>query len=46
VSDIEKAKEAAEKAKAKAELAAMDMFQLDANLLSVDTKYTWNKTIH
>jgi hypothetical protein len=33
VSDLKKAKEAAEKAKAKAEPAAVDMFQLYANLL-------------
>ncbi len=46
VSDIMKAKEAAEKAKAKAELAAMDMFQLYANLVSLDAKYAWNKIVH
>jgi hypothetical protein len=44
--DLEKAKEAAEKAKAKAELAAQDMFQLNPNVLSVDAKYAWNKIIH
>jgi hypothetical protein len=38
VSDIKKAKEAAEKAKAKAELAAVDMFHLYMNLLFVDAK--------
>jgi hypothetical protein len=43
--DLEKAKEAAENAKAKAESAAQDMFQFYANLLSVDAKYTWNKII-
>ncbi len=38
MSDIKKAKEAAEKAKAKAELAAVDMFHLYMNLLFVDAK--------
>jgi hypothetical protein len=46
MSDLEKAKEATEKVKAKGELAAMDMFQLNANLLSVDAKYPWNKIVH
>jgi hypothetical protein len=46
VSDIKKAKEAAEKAKAKVELATADMFQLYANLLSVNAKYGWNKIVH
>jgi hypothetical protein len=46
VSDLEKAKEAPEKAKAKAGLAAQDMFQLYANLLSIDAKYMWNKIVH
>jgi hypothetical protein len=41
--DLEKAKEATENAKAKAESAAKDMFQFYANLLSVDSKYAWNK---
>ncbi len=45
VSDLEKAKEAVKKA-TNAELAAMDLFQLYANLLSVDAKYVWNKIIH
>jgi hypothetical protein len=39
VSELKKAKEAVEKAKAKAELAAQEMFQLYANLLSVDAQY-------
>jgi hypothetical protein len=43
--DLEKAKEAAENAKAKAESAAKDMFQFYANLLSVDAKYSWNKIV-
>jgi hypothetical protein len=37
--DLEKAREAAENTKAKAESAAKDMFQFYANLLSVDAKY-------
>ncbi len=40
--DLNKAREAAEKAKVKAELAAQDMFQFYPNLLSVDAKYAWN----
>jgi hypothetical protein len=44
-SDLEKAREAAEKAKVKAELAAQDMFQFYVNLLSVNAKYVWNKII-
>jgi hypothetical protein len=44
-SNLKKAREAAEKAKVKAELAAQDMFQFYANLLSVDSKYAWNKII-
>jgi hypothetical protein len=43
--DLEKAKEAAEKAKVKAELAAQEMFQLYENLLSIDAKYVWNKIV-
>jgi hypothetical protein len=42
VSDLKKAKEATEKATAKVELAAV---QLYTNLLSVYTKYEWNKII-
>jgi hypothetical protein len=44
VSDIKQAKEAAEKAKAKAELAATDMFQLNASLLFIDAKYNSSPT--
>jgi hypothetical protein len=40
--DLEKAREATENTKAKAESAAQDMFQFFANLLSVDAKYAWN----
>jgi hypothetical protein len=43
--DLEKAKEAAENSKAKAEPAAKDMFQFYTNLLSMDAKYVWNKII-
>ncbi len=46
MSDIEQAKEATEKAKAKVELAAADMLQLYLNLLSIDAKYVWNKIVH
>jgi hypothetical protein len=46
MSDIKQAKEAAEKAKAKTVLAAMDIFQLYANLLSINAKYPWNKIVH
>jgi hypothetical protein len=42
---LKKAKEAKENAKAKVESAAKDIFQFYANLLSVDTKYAWNKII-
>jgi hypothetical protein len=43
--DLNTAQEAAVQAKIKAELAANDMFQLYANLLSVNAKYTWNKIV-
>jgi hypothetical protein len=46
VSEIKQAHEAADKAKAKGEQAATEMFQLYANLLSVNAKYTWNKIVH
>jgi hypothetical protein len=46
VSDIKKVKEATEKTKAKGEPAAQKMFQLYTNLLSIDTKYAWNKIIY
>jgi hypothetical protein len=35
-----------EKAKAKGEQAATDLFQLYANLLSINTKYSWKKIVH
>ena len=40
VSDTKQAKETAEKAKARVELAAADMFQLYTILLSINAKYT------
>jgi hypothetical protein len=43
--DLKKAKKATEKAKVKSELAAQEMFQLYANLLSIDAKYAWNKNV-
>jgi hypothetical protein len=46
LSDIKQAQEAADKAKAKGEQAAMDMFRLYANQLLINAKYTWNKIVH
>jgi hypothetical protein len=46
LSDVKQAQEATEKAKAKGEQAAADMFQLFANLLSIDAKDAWNKIVH
>jgi hypothetical protein len=43
--DYEKTKFAAETAKNKPKAAATKMFQLYANLLSEDAKYTWNKIL-
>jgi hypothetical protein len=43
--DLKKAKEDAEKAKVKAELAAQETFPLYKNLLPIDAKYTWDKII-
>ncbi len=43
--DLEKAKFAAETAKNKKEATAKKIFQLYANLLSLDAKYLWNKII-
>jgi hypothetical protein len=43
--DYEKAKFAAETAKNKRKVAATEMFQFYANLLSADAKYTWNKIL-
>jgi hypothetical protein len=43
--DLKKAKEAAEKAKAKGESTAKEMFRFYANLLSADAKYAWDKII-
>ena len=44
--ELSSAQEAATEAKNRAEAAANDMFQLYANLLSVDAKYAWNKIVH
>jgi hypothetical protein len=46
MSDIKQAQEAADKAKAKGEQAAADMFKLYTKLLSVHAKYAWNKIVH
>jgi hypothetical protein len=46
VSEIKQAQEAADKTMAKGEQAAADMFQLHANIISGNAKYTWNKIIH
>ncbi len=44
--ELSSAQEAAAEAKNWAELSANDMFQLYANLLSIDAKYAWNKIVH
>ncbi len=44
--ELSSAQEAMAEAKGKADQAASDMFQLYANLLSVDTKFAWNKIVH
>ncbi len=44
--DLSSAQEVAAEAKNRTELAANDMFQLYANLLSINAKYTWNKIVH
>ena len=44
--ELSSAQEAAAEAKGKADQAANDMFQLYANLLSVDAKFAWNKIVH
>jgi hypothetical protein len=43
--DITKANAAVLESKTKADQAAADMFQLYANLLSMDAKYAWNKIV-
>jgi hypothetical protein len=43
--DLEKAKEAAETAKAKMEFAAKEMFRFYGNLLAAKAKYAWNKIL-
>ncbi len=44
--ELSSAQEAATEAKNRAEAAANDMFQLYANLLSIDAKYAWDKIVH
>jgi hypothetical protein len=46
LSEITQAQEAADKANAKEEQAAANMFQFYVNLLSVNAKYVWNKISH
>ncbi len=43
--EIKQAQDATEKAKAKAEQAALDIFQFYTNLLSINAKFAWNKII-
>ncbi len=44
--ELKQALEAVEEATTKCDKAAEDMFQLYANLLSVDARYAWNKIVH
>jgi hypothetical protein len=44
--ELKQALEAVEESTTKCDKAAKDMFQLYANLLSVDARYTWNKIPH
>ncbi len=44
--ELNSAQEAAAEAKNRAELAANDIFQLYANWLCINKKYTWNKIVH
>ncbi len=43
--ELKQALEAAEEATTKCDKATEDMFQLYANLLSVDARYAWNKIV-
>jgi hypothetical protein len=45
LAEIKEAQSITDKAKAKRELVTVDMFQLCANLLSVNEKYAWNKIV-
>jgi hypothetical protein len=45
VSEIKQAQEVADKAKAKGEQAAVDMFQLNVHLLSVNAKRAWKEIV-
>ncbi len=44
--ELKQALEAVAEATAQRDKAAADMFQLYANLLSVDARYAWNKIVH
>ncbi len=44
--ELKQALEAVEEATTKRDKAAEDMFQLYANLLSVNARYAWNKIVH
>ncbi len=43
--ELKQALEAAKEATTKRDKAAEDMFQIYANLLSVDARYVWNKIV-
>jgi hypothetical protein len=45
MAELKQAVEAADKATAKNEKVDEDMFQLYANLLSINTRYMWNKIV-
>jgi hypothetical protein len=45
MAELKQAMGAAEEATTKRDKAAEDMFQLYANLLSVDVRYAWNKIV-
>ncbi len=44
--ELSSAQDAAAEAKGKADQTASDMFQLYANLCSVDAKFAWKKIVH
>jgi hypothetical protein len=44
--ELKQALEAVEEAMTKSDKAAKDMFQLSANLLSVNARYAWSKIVH
>ena len=45
MAELKQALEATEEAMARRDKAAEDMFQLYANLLSVNARYAWNKIV-